>query len=449
MTKRTMSTGISPKYVKGWDAEKAIREIIQNYLDSRKEFNCEGHLDWRDGMGIAKDYGPGLELRHLALGVSEKDGDTIGKYGEGLKLALLVMAREGRDIEVWANGNVIRPTIEHDADYQTEVMVLNVEPMAPRHAATHTGTSVKFECTEEELEAGKRYFEHYLVKKDDFEWMERGKISTPGGFIFINGAKVGEIPNALFSYHLQERETGDIGNRDREIVNRNLVERVVRKVISETSSTKVMERILLAVAREEEAWEVEIGLNEWMLSKDSRRVWKRAFNKVIGKDAVVSDGNQNADVQARYKGHKILKVGFRWQEALGAIGVETSTEVITRNNGGAKKIALKNLTEEERSNFKTARTLVERHYNETGSVSIAEDLSKMSGASQDIKVNGVYKRSEDRIYLRRSILADLQQTIHVLLHEAVHKHSGAGDCTAEFERALTDVAVGMMMKEVN
>lgn len=28
------STGISPEYVRNWDVGKAVREIIQNYLDS-------------------------------------------------------------------------------------------------------------------------------------------------------------------------------------------------------------------------------------------------------------------------------------------------------------------------------------------------------------------------------------------------------------------------------
>ena len=442
-----METGISPKYVKGWTVEKGIREIVQNYLDSREEFNCEGHIKWEDGIAIAKDYGPGLELRHLALGISEKGGNTIGKYGEGLKLALLVMARENRQIEVWANGNIIVPSIEFSEDYQTDIMVLTVTKMEARHAATHTGTSVKFECTEEELESGKRYFEHYLVREGDFNWMERGKISLPGGHIFINGARVGEVPNAQFSYHLNESETGDIGNRDREVINKEKVQQHVKRIISSTSSTKVMEDILKSLAVQDSTWEVEMGLTEWVMTPGNRKTWKRSYNKVMGKDTVISIGDGDADTQARYRGYQVAQVGWQWQSALQTIGVADSRKAITKENGGARKIALKNLTKEERENFKLACKLVNENYAEIGSISVVEDLDRMAGVSEGTRVDGLYKSSEDRIYVRRGLLSNMQETLHTVLHEAVHKHSGQSDCTSGFERALAMVAVGMMMRK--
>jgi len=39
----------------------------------------------------------------------------------------------------------------------------------------------------------------------------------------------------------------------------------------------------------------------------------------------------------------------------------------------------------------------------------------------------------------------LNQTLHTLLHEAVHKYTGTDDCTAAFERALTEVSVNIIL----
>jgi len=131
MEVKRIVTGISPNYVKNWDVIKGIREIIQNYLDTKNEFRCKGYIYYKDGTAMVKDFGPGLELRHLALGISEKSQGAIGKYGEGLKLALLVMAREFRKIEVWSKGMIICPAIEYSDLYGTEVMVFNIQPMQP------------------------------------------------------------------------------------------------------------------------------------------------------------------------------------------------------------------------------------------------------------------------------------------------------------------------------
>lgn len=436
-------TGISPNYVKGWDITKAIREIIQNYLDSRKEFNCNGYISWKNGRAVVKDLGPGLQLRHLALGISEKGMDSIGKYGEGLKLALLVMAREGRDIEVWANGQIIRPRIEIDEGYQTEVMVLYVDPMRPCDAKTHKGTSIKFQCSREELEAGKSYFEFFQTQqRSNFEWVEKDKISLPGGHIYVNGSRVGSIPDALYSYHLQEREVGDVGNRDREVVDRNKVESVVRGMLSRTSSTKVMKGVLQAIIQHKDVWEARVGLHPWVISQpDIRRIWRRVFNTIAGEKAVVSTGNPGDDVQAEYRGYKVINVDYFQREILKAIGIKDSLEAVVGASKGLKKVAPKHLREEERANLKKARKLVEKYYAPVGSVSIMSNMKDMACGTY-----GIYNPEEDRIYLHQSILGDLPQTLHTLLHETVHKHSRADDCSAAFEKALTDVAVNIMLK---
>ena len=439
-----LQTGISPKYVKGWDIPKAIREVIQNYLDSRKEFECDGYInqDQETGLVTVKDYGPGLELRHMALGISEKSGDAIGKYGEGLKLALLVMAREGRYIEVKANGKIIRPEIEKSEGYGTEVLVLKVEDMEPCHAALHIGTTIRFECTREELESGKQYFEAYLTAKSGFRWMEQGKISLPAGYIYINGARVGNIENALFSYHLNESETGDIGNRDREVIDQDQLKSHVRHVLAHISSLAVMKELIAAAIDNPSAWEIETGINHYCIPHNSKRVWKRAANEVLGADVVLG-GNEEADREASYKGHQVVHIrAWAWDMALQQIGVKTSAQA-AQSRATIHRVAIQNLTGEERSVLNKARKIVKENYNEIGKLAVAESLAYKTG---DATLEGLYDRREDRIYIKRSVLQNLAHAVHVLLHEAVHKYSRADDCTSEFERALTDVAVRMMLK---
>jgi len=448
---RRIITGISPNYVKNWDVIKGIREIIQNYLDTKNEFHCKGYINYKDGEAMVKDFGPGLELRHLALGVSEKGLDSIGKYGEGLKLALLVLARERRKVEIWSNGTIIRPTIEHSDLYGTEVMVFDIHPMQPCHAKTHQGTTIRFQCSKDELEAAKSYFECFLSKKSGFKWIEKGKkgkISLPGGYIYINGARVGKISDALFSYHLYEKETGDIGNRDREVIDQEKVEPYIRKILTETSSLTVMRKILKALIDREYSWEIKIGLCSWMVSKKSRRLWKRAFYEIVGtKDTVLSSWRIDDNIRAGYLGYKVVDIsGDGWLDLLSDVGIKTAAEIAVENGKkSSKRIAIKDLTDKERNNLKIARKLVEKYYNPVGKVIIMEDLTGIVNAARGSRINGAYESRTDKIYLRREILSNLDQTLHTLLHEAVHKYTGADDCTAAFERALTEVSVNIIL----
>ena len=442
-----MKTGISPEYVKNWDAAKAIREIVQNYLDSRKEFNCDGKIEWKDGKATVKDYGPGILPKHLALGVSEKSSEAIGKYGEGLKLALLVMAREKRHIEIWAHGKIIRPVIEYDEAFQTEVMNLIIDDMKPRHAATHKGTSIKFECTEEELRAGKLFFMNFLVKEQEFEWMDRGKISLPGGFVFVNGAMVGSLEGAMFSYHFKESTTGDIGNRDREVVDGNKVINHVRWELAKTRSNRVMEAILNEIKEGRTPLEIKHGVNHYAICGSRKKLWKKTYNSVFGKDTVISSNKgEQYDTEAKYKGYNILRVDDDWRYMLKEVGVKTTDEMVTAGKQTTNEVKRHEITNEQLKNLKLAESIISECYKDTDKVKLSEDLTALAGvSSQSDVVNGLYQTKKDVIWLRTGILDDLNQTIHTLLHEAVHKHTGANDCTAFFERMLTDVSVAMMV----
>lgn len=442
-----LSTSISPNYVKGWTIGHAIREIVQNYLDSRQEFECAGNISWKRGLGVVKDYGPGMDTRHLALGISEKDVNAKGKYGEGLKLALLVFAREGRKVEIWTKGKRITPSIEYDEGYGTDVMVLNIEDLPARMIATHTGTSIKFECSERELKIGKSYFIEFASR--DLTWLEQGKISLPGGLIYINGTAVGLLKNAMFSYHLQERNTGNLGNRDRTIIDMAKVRPHIQKVLGETSSTEAMRMIgEMILNRKQDAWEWELDINGWNIPSNKEKVWRTELKKVFG-DRVISTGDPEKDHRAMYKGYSVIpRPSHGWMDVLETVKIPNAEEVTKVSaNMKSNRVAISSLTPEQKKNLEKARTLVEAHYAEVGEVWIMEELSKVAGINANSTTClGLYSSEHDRTYLDVSILDDFRKTLDTMLHETVHKVSQARDLSESFQNACLSVAVGMMMK---
>ena len=108
-----------------------------------------------------------------------------------------------------------------------------------------------------------------------------------------------------------------------------------------------------------------------MISEKSRPLWKRAFYEIVGtKDAVLSSWRIDDNTRASYLGYKVVDIsGNGWWDLLNSVGIKTAAEIATEDGKkSSKRIAIKDLTDEERNNLKIARKLVEKYYNPVGEV---------------------------------------------------------------------------------
>src|SRR5262245_14715425 len=80
---------ISPDYVKSWTPVRGLCELIAKALDE----DTGARVGWADGVLTIADDGPGIPEEGLILGYSTKTAQQIGQFGEGKKLACLVLAR--------------------------------------------------------------------------------------------------------------------------------------------------------------------------------------------------------------------------------------------------------------------------------------------------------------------------------------------------------------------
>ena len=110
---------LSRNYVSDWGVEEAIRELIQNCLDQ------DDHEIYVSGSSLTiNSYGASIPNEYLLLGNGGKsrDDDNRGGFNEGLKLALLIFAREEVDITFNNAGVVWTPVIEYSELYKTECL---------------------------------------------------------------------------------------------------------------------------------------------------------------------------------------------------------------------------------------------------------------------------------------------------------------------------------------
>lgn len=99
---------LTPDYVSDWTFNDAIRELIQNGIDQEvldKENYFSVEYDQARQILKLKNTRSVLKINTLLLGRSSKarNEDTVGQFGEGYKIAALVLNRLGKTFTVLNN----------------------------------------------------------------------------------------------------------------------------------------------------------------------------------------------------------------------------------------------------------------------------------------------------------------------------------------------------------
>lgn len=123
---RVIELPLSRDYVRQWGVPEAVRELIQNAIDSDSPFEF---AFYGDTLTITSRESS-LESRTLILGATSKadKSDKIGSFGEGYKIALLVLTREGLPVYVRNGYYDWVPSFVHSDNYGDEVLAITEHP---------------------------------------------------------------------------------------------------------------------------------------------------------------------------------------------------------------------------------------------------------------------------------------------------------------------------------
>lgn len=124
---------ISPNYVSNWGIKEAIRELLQNAIDGEHcghKKNVMYNSDERVLYIISQDTK--LPKSSLVLGCSSKDSmdGMIGKFGEGYKLALVVLLRKGLTVNIINADEEWVPTFAVSEHFGTQVLNISVKNLS-------------------------------------------------------------------------------------------------------------------------------------------------------------------------------------------------------------------------------------------------------------------------------------------------------------------------------
>lgn len=122
---------ISPDYVKNWTPKDAIRELLQNWIDQETidKDNLKSLVLTEDSL-ILSNRKSVLNKSTLLLGGGTKDGTkTIGQFGEGYKMAILVLLRDNISCEIRNYGlnELWTPKLVKSKIYNSKVLAIDTK----------------------------------------------------------------------------------------------------------------------------------------------------------------------------------------------------------------------------------------------------------------------------------------------------------------------------------
>lgn len=199
-TVKRIELPLSTSYVLHWDWRDALREIFQNAIDIASqgpEQAMSVHYDGNSFLDIS-NRNTELNVSSLLMGESNKPEGSIGKFGEGYKLALLVLLREGHSVYITTGDQMWIPGIEYSKTFNRNILVVDI------YRENEDRSSTTFEIQGITKEQYDEYIGMNLSLDDEYSSLQtnfgnllldekhRGKIFM-GGLFVMNTGRLGNF----------------------------------------------------------------------------------------------------------------------------------------------------------------------------------------------------------------------------------------------------------------
>jgi hypothetical protein len=438
------------KVLEDWNVSDALREIIANAIDEELLTSSDSVRIFEDSKGWhIRDFGRGLEYKHLTQNENQeklKRRDlVIGKFGVGLKDALATFHRNKVQLSVLSRHcdvSLGESTKEGFGDIRTLHAFIS-DSSNP----TLKGTDFVFTgLTTEQLNSAKDFFLRFS-DEEPLEATKYGHVLTrrkQGARIYINGVRVAQEDDFLFSYNITSltKPMEKALNRERTHIGRAAYSQRVRDILLECRKPSVA-TVIAKDLRNFETGKLHDELNWQDIAVHACRILN-ASGKYIFLTPVESRMTPMMVDHAEGDGCKVVTIPenvrqkLRGLKDLNDVPIRDLSEYSRQWNTSFKFVFVEpsELTKNERRVYEKtsdilgllgARPLMVKK------ILISETM-RMEGFEEAV---GVWEPDQQRIVIKRSQLRSLKDYAGTLLHEVAHATSGAPDVSLRFESELT------------
>jgi hypothetical protein len=450
MTNKSFDLNIE-KILENWEVRHAIREVIANALDEQILTSTSPVvIEKRDDTWFISDSGRGIHYTHLTQNENQEKLDSplvIGRFGIGLKDALATFERHSINVRIKSRFGTIstHKSAKHGfGDIQTLHAIIE-EPLDP----AFVGTEAKLEKVDDrEMEAAKalslKFSDEDLLASTRFGQIISRR-SGPGA-IYINGVKMAEEANFLFSYNitLLTAAIKKAINRERSHVGRTAYSDSVKKILLSSTNGNVARKLAEDISRFQSG-EMHDEL-AWIDVQEHAVRILNAQEKVLMVTADEAMRFPDLIEQARQSGSMILTIPENLRAKIAdSVDVEGNrmvdlTQFAESYNDSFQFdfVEAEALGSHERKILDTAAFVIEAFGGKPAKV----DAIKISNTMRpDLLTSGqtlgCWDPTSSSIVIWRPQLKTFEDFSSILIHELVHAKTGYSDVTRDFESALT------------
>lgn len=173
-------------YVEDWSFSNAIRELIQNGIDAEQidpynKFSIEYQEE--DEKLLLRNEKSKLKVSSLLFGKSNKlnNDDTVGHFGEGYKVAAIILNRMGKTFTIYNNNanEIWTSKFKNSEKWKEQILAFYV------NSNVSDDTGLIFEIGNVSLSEYEELYEVYLPMYEDQYSSIKEIIDTPYGEILV------------------------------------------------------------------------------------------------------------------------------------------------------------------------------------------------------------------------------------------------------------------------
>lgn len=435
-----------------WEVHHAVREVIANAIDEQLLTKTKDIEIFKDSKGRwhIRDYGRGLKYEHLTQKEDPEkltNPHVIGKFGIGLKDAFATFDRKGVAVFVKSkHGDItLSKSQKHHFDDIVTLHACISSPSDPDFVGTEF---VLDGVKDEDIEKAKDLFLRFSGERV-IETTKYGDVLAKKGRIariYVNGVKVAEEENFLFSYNVTSLTSAirQALNRERSNVGRSAYSGRVKSILLSCEGKEVAE-YLMKDLKEYYTGEMHDEL-KWIDVQEHAVKILNATERVVFFTSEELIHETNMVDEARKSGYRIVTIPENLKQKIQ--GSKDISGGLIRDMGQFyieydesfefKFVDPSNLTPQERRNFEMTDEILDLMGGKPRKIKeirISETMRKELGSF--VEPNGVWDESHGRIIIKRNRLKSIEEYAGTLLHEVAHAVSGTSDVSREFEEELT------------
>ena len=461
MTVKSFDLNIE-RILEDWEIFHAIREVIANAIDEQILTKTRNIKIFKDdgGRWHIRDFGRGLKYKHLTQKENEEklmNPNVIGKFGIGLKDALATFHRHG--VEVLIKSKYGDITIGKSVKHGFKDIITLHAFIHPPSEPNLIGTDFILDgVSDEDIDKAKNLFLRFSGEKV-LEKTKYGDVllkKSEKAKIYINGVKVAEEENFLFSYNITSltRKIKQALNRERTNVGRGAYSDRIKAILLSCKSKEVanhliddLERYREGQMHDELKW-IDIQIHAVKILNAVEKAVFFTSDELLRFRHMVDE--------ARLGGYKIVVIPNALKEKIKGLNDISGKPVRDLNQFYVEYeesfefsfINPRFLCDDELKIFNKTKEifdLIGGKPDVIKDVKISESMRKKLGMF--VEVTGLWDPKTRTIIIKRDQLQSIEKYAGTLLHETAHAISNTDDVSREFEACLTMI-IGKLSKAI-